>query len=107
MDREHIMQALDERRLLQLTYAGGGMRDVQPHAILRKPDGTELLEAYQVKGFSDGEIEHGWKHFSLSRIERVTLMPERFEPRRDFRQVSGDSGIVVAQVRSPDAALGL
>lgn len=100
MYREIIDQALDEQRLLQITYGGGGARAIQPHAILRKPNGTELLEAYQVRGDSEGGVEHGWKHFDLTRIADVRLLNERFEPRRDFRPVSGESGMLVSRVRT-------
>lgn len=106
MDRGTIMRALDERRVLQITYAGGGPRTIQPHAILRKPDGTELLEAYQVRGFSEGGMEHGWKHFDLSRIDFVESHDETFEARRDFRPVSSESGVVLKQVRS-DATMNI
>ncbi len=106
MDRGLVILALDERRVLQIIYAGGGPRTIQPHAILRKPDGTELLEAYQVSGYTEGGMEHGWKHFDLSRIEHVELRSEAFEIRRDFKPVSSESGVVVAQVR-PDAEVNL
>jgi predicted DNA-binding transcriptional regulator YafY len=98
MDRSVIVRALDEHRVLQLTYAGGGARTVQPHAIMRKPDGTELLEAYQVRGFTESDSEYGWRHFDLARIDSVELQRERFEPRRDFKQISGSSGELVARV---------
>ena len=97
--REIILQALEERRLLDLSYAGSAPRAVQPHAILRKPDGTELLEAYQVNAFAQEGAEHGWKTIDVSRIELASLRSEQFEPRRDFRPVSGGSGLVIAQVR--------
>ena len=102
MNRTLILQALEECRVVQILYAGGA-RIVQPHAILRKPDGTELLEAYQVKGHSDSGVEHGWKSFDLARVEQVELRAETFEPRRDFKPVSSDSGVVVAQVRATRA----
>ena len=98
MDRDMIVRALEERRVLTLAYAGGEPRTVQPHAILRKPDGTELLEAYQLRGHSESGIEHGWKHFALAQIDDVRLLDDRFEPRRDFRPVSSESGQLVAQV---------
>ena len=98
MFREIVLQALEERRVLRIVYATGGMRMVQPHAILRKPDGVEQLEAFQVQGFSEGGIEHGWKNFLLSRLQQVELGEERFEPRRDFKRVSSDLGVVVAGV---------
>lgn len=104
MDRDTIMHALEERRVLQITYAGTEPRTIQPHAIVRKPDGTELLEAYQVKGFTTTGMEHGWKHFDLGRVDRIEVKNETFEPRRDFRPVSSESGVVVAQVRTDDAA---
>ena len=98
MFRAIVLQALEERRVLRIVYATGGMRMIQPHAILRKPDGVEQLEAFQVQGFSEGGIEHGWKNFLLSRLQQVELGDERFEPRRDFKRVSSALGVVVAGV---------
>ncbi len=98
MHRDLVMAALEERRVLQVIYAGGGPRTIQPHAVLRKPDGTELLEAYQVDGYVEDGATHGWRSFDLARIEHAELRPETFEPRRDFRPVSGQSGVVVARV---------
>jgi predicted DNA-binding transcriptional regulator YafY len=106
MSRAIVLQALEERRVLRITYALGGMRMIQPHAILRKPDGTELLEAFQVQGFAEDEVEHGWKNFEMARLHRVELGEERFEPRRDFKPVSTVQGVVVAGVRSTDRSDG-
>ena len=39
-----------------------------------------------------------WKNFLLSRLQQVELGEERFEPRRDFKRVSSDLGVVVAGV---------
>ena len=104
MDRNVVLQALGGRMVIQIIYGGGGPRIIQPHAIIRKADGTELLEAYQVSGHTEGGREHGWKNFDLARIDHAELCSETFEPRRDFRPVSGASGVVVAQVKS-DAAV--
>jgi len=40
----------------------------------------------------------------VSRIELASLRAERFEPRRDFRPVSGGSGLVTATVLGDVAA---
>ena len=104
MTREIIVQALEERRVLELAYGGGAPLTVQPHAIVRKADGTELLEAYQVSGVVPEGTEHGWRHFELSRIDFVEPRGETFEPRRDFRPVSGEYGRVMVQVRGDAAA---
>jgi hypothetical protein len=102
MSRAIVLQALEERRILRIVYGGGGSRMIQPHAILRKPDGTEQLEAFQVQGFSESGVEHGWKNFDLTRVQQAELGEERFEPRRDFKRVSSAFGVVVAGVRSAD-----
>jgi hypothetical protein len=106
MSRAIVLQALEERRVLRIVYAFGGQRMIQPHAILRKPDGTELLEAFQVQGFSEGGVEHGWKNFEIARLHQVELGNERFEPRRDFKPVNGAHGVVIAGVRSNDQPEG-
>ena len=100
MLRSIVLQALEERRVLRIIYAAGGIRMIQPHAIVRKTDGSEQLEAYQVQGFSEGGVEHGWKNFDLSRLQLAELGDERFEPRRDFARVSNAFGVVVAGVRT-------
>ena len=100
MHRNDIVRALEERQVALMTYLSGEARTVQPHAILRKPDGTEILEAYQVRGYTESDSEHGWKSFEVARIETFELLQERFEPRRDFRPVSSSSSQVVATVRS-------
>ena len=102
MSRAIVLQALEERRILRIMYLSGGMRMIQPHAILRKPDGTEQLEAFQVQGFTECGLEHGWKTFDISRLQHVELGDERFEPRRDFKRVSSAFGVVVAGVRTID-----
>jgi hypothetical protein len=102
MDRNDIVRALEERQVALLTYVSGEPRTVQPHAIVRKPDGTEILEAFQVRGYTESDAEHGWRSFDIARIETFELLPERFEPRRDFRPVSSQSGQVVATVRSDE-----
>ncbi len=102
MHRNDIVRALEERQVALLTYVSGGPRTVQPHAIVRKPDGTEILEAFQVRGYTETDAEHGWRSFDIARIETFEILPERFEPRRDFRPVSSQSGQVVATVRSDE-----
>ena len=103
MARETILRALEERRVLQITYGTDGMRVIQPHAILRKPDGTELVEAYQMRGHSEGSGEQGWRHFNIGRISHAEPTEEHFEPRRDFRPISGRSGELLATVRTEEA----
>jgi hypothetical protein len=53
-----------------------------------------------VRGYTETDAEHGWRSFDIARIETFELLPERFEPRRDFRPVSSQSGEVVATVRN-------
>ena len=105
MDRNTIMRALDERRVVTISYAGQDARTIQPHAILRKPDGTELLEAYQVKGFSEGGIEHGWKNFDLTRVEQVELKNETFElpyQSSGFGTTAMSVNLAIYKKRTPD-----
>ncbi len=99
IDRKLILRSLEDQRLVRIVCIGGDTHVLQPHAIIRKPDSAELLEAYQIQGDHAGRPEHGWRHFDLATISQVEILGERFEPRRDFRPVSGESGLVLAQVR--------
>ncbi|MEP6689625.1 MAG: hypothetical protein ABJD07_00635 [Gemmatimonadaceae bacterium] len=99
IDRRALMRGLDERRQMQLVFGGGKPRIVQPHAILKKGDGTEILQAYQLHGQTEKGSEKGWKHFELAKLSEVDLLPDYFQPRRDFRPQNSASATVIASVR--------
>ncbi len=103
-DRKMILWSMDDRRQIRIVREEGDVHVLQPHAILRKSDGSELLQAYQVEGDHEGRSEQGWRHFDLASISHVELLTDKFLPRRDFRPVSGEQGLVVAQVWGSEPA---
>ena len=78
MHRNDIVRALEERQVALMTYLSGGARTVQPHAIVRKPDGTEILEAYQVRRVHRVRSEQGEALGSPNRNVRAAA--ERSSP---------------------------
>jgi hypothetical protein len=97
--RNAILRALDQRRMLRVVCVRGEVHVLQPHAIVRKPDGSELLQAYRISVEASDRGGHGWRHLDLLSVSEVGLLTERFSPRRDFQPVSGASGMIIAQVR--------
>jgi hypothetical protein len=96
--RNAILRALDQRRSIRIMCVGGEVHILQPHAIVRKPDGSELLQAYRTPAGASDRGGHGWRHLDLLSVLEVGLLTERFVARRDFQPVSGASGMIVAQV---------
>ena len=74
-----ICQAIKEKRLLELQYAGQSRR-VAPHVYGIDAGGEELLNCYQVWGGSDGEPA-GWLSLRFGRQKKIRLAQLRHSPR--------------------------
>lgn len=79
-----LCQAIAERQLVMLTYAGV-VRVVEPHLHGLTTAGHEALSAWMRPGWSRVDPEGGWRMFRLDGIESVQLLPEHFPgARADF-----------------------
>jgi hypothetical protein len=91
-----ICQAIREKRLLELQYAGQARR-VAPHVYGIDSAGDELLSCYEVWGGSDGEPA-GWRSLRLAQISVLTLTSKRFAPRPEHQRCDGAIARVFCQV---------
>jgi hypothetical protein len=78
-----IVAAIEERRLLKLTYSAGN-RIVEPHVYGVGSDGRELLRCYQVGGESLSRERYGWKLLHSEEMRNVEVLDVAFVPRTDY-----------------------
>ena len=79
-----ICQAIREKRLLELQYAGHARR-VAPHIYGIDAAGEELLACYEVWGGTDGEPA-GWRSLPLAQVTQLKLTTKRFAPRPEHQR---------------------
>lgn len=80
-----VRQAVRERRVLELEYAGEGERDVRARTVHPYQVAESGIRAYVVAWASD---VGAWRHFRLDRIVSARLQDAVFEPRTDFEPVT-------------------
>jgi hypothetical protein len=96
-----IVQAIGERRLIELTY-NGYPRIVEPHTYYRTVGGHEMLECYQVQGrhaSTDRDADDDWEYFSVSRISNLSLLEKTFSgPRPDYKKPLKTTHVIYAKL---------
>ncbi|WP_043343104.1 hypothetical protein [Belnapia moabensis] len=78
-----IAAAIEQRRLLKLTYSAGN-RIVEPHVYGKDGDGRELLRCYQIAGESTSRERAGWKLLRVEDTTSVEVLDVRFERRTGY-----------------------
>lgn len=78
-----ISRAIREHRCLALHYDGQRqVRVVEPHAVYTDEHDELVLDAYQIRGFSEsGRPTPFWRPLHLGRITSLSLLKESFAPR--------------------------
>jgi predicted DNA-binding transcriptional regulator YafY len=93
-----LLSAAEERRRVELLYAGEGdtagrQFAVEPHELVGH-HGRTYLHAWDTEA-------RDWRFFRLDRMLDVLMRPERFTEREDFRPVTGRADLF----RAPPAAV--
>jgi hypothetical protein len=79
---DQIAAAIASRNILAFNYDGLN-RFVEPHACGLTSKGKPVVRGFQPAG--DTSREHGWKLFSLDKIQGLTVLPLTFtEPRPGY-----------------------
>ncbi len=76
-----ICQAIEEKKLLRLTY-DGYERVVEPHLLGQKRTGNDALSAWQVGGYSKSNRQPPWRNYLLHRISHAEIIDQTFEQAR-------------------------
>lgn len=79
-----LEQAIREKRIIRLVYAGTGDREVEPHALCRTPRGEIVMLGFQRLGESRSGKSSGWKTFDVNQASNVEVLDRGFDPRSDY-----------------------
>jgi len=79
---DRICEAIRTGRVVRFSYAGGGIRVVEPHSYGVTAAGEECLLGYQTGGYSSEPRPHGWCSFDVVGIEGLVLTDGRALGRR-------------------------
>ncbi|MFL5963977.1 MAG: hypothetical protein ACJ757_13905 [Gaiellaceae bacterium] len=79
VNRHEIVAAINSRSVVDLRYEGEAPRLIQPHVLYRGAKGQELLDTYQVAGFTHTGPLPAWRHFSVDKITQFTILDAMFE----------------------------
>ncbi len=78
-----VTRAIRERRCLAIHFDGQrDVRVVEPHAVYSDEQDRLVLDAYQIRGYSEaGRPTPFWRPFPLGQITTISLLKENFAPR--------------------------
>jgi hypothetical protein len=100
VDRDQIVAAITSRFVVDLRYESGAPRLVQPHVFYRAADGHELLDTYQVAGYTHHGPLPGWRLFIVVKITQFVILEEEFEVAPGYNPASRKyAGGLIACVR--------
>jgi predicted DNA-binding transcriptional regulator YafY len=81
--KDQLIMAIRARRKVQINYKGSGWRTMCPHILFVGPSGNELIEAYQISGYSSHRWNAGpladWRTFSIDYITDLKITNETFD----------------------------
>jgi hypothetical protein len=93
-----IVQAIRERRLLELSY-NNIERTVEPYAYGATKTGYEMLTCYQVAGRHSSYKPHDWDYLDVSKIKNLTLSEDLFSgTRRGYKRDDRRMTTIYAQL---------
>jgi hypothetical protein len=77
--RSALIQAVAERRVVELRYEGdAASRVVHLHVLYRTGTGKECIDAYQVEGPTHSGTLPDWRPFDLSKIRHLEILDKGF-----------------------------
>jgi len=79
VDRDQIVAAIASRSVVEMRYESGAPRLVQPHVLYRAADGHELLDTYQVSGYTHAGPLPDWRLFIVAKITQFVILDAEFD----------------------------
>ena len=86
--RETLIEAIDEKKLVNFNYENHPIRKAAPHAIYWSKQNKENLDAFQYEGFSKTGNLPNWRNFTLSKIQNLEILGENFEVADGYKSYS-------------------
>jgi hypothetical protein len=96
---DDLLFAIDDKRVIEFVYHGGGPRLAEPHDYGVKK-GVDKLLIFQIGGDSRSRAPHGWKELKVGDIEGFKVLERRFPgSRADAQQHHGVWDVLFARVK--------
>lgn len=108
-----LSEAIRTRQCLAICYRGQRqMRVIEPHVLYTSDSGELVLDAYQIRGYSEGADEAPfWESFRLRHISSISIMRQSFDIRLDAgfdaRARKYRNGLLASVIFSQSAHPGL
>lgn len=78
--QNQVIAAIRSRKQLKINYEGEGQRIICPHILYLSATGNNLVDAYQIYGYSSRPEEvPGWRPFDISKISELMILDNIFE----------------------------
>lgn len=87
-NQEILIDAMDNRRLVNFSYENQSIRRTAPHAIYVSTAGNKNLDAYQFDGYSQSGNLPDWRNFLLEKIQNLEVLNESFEIAQGYKSYS-------------------
>jgi hypothetical protein len=79
VERREIAAAIASRSVVEMRYESQASRVVHPHVLYRGAEGQELLDTYQVAGYTQKGRLPAWRLFSVTKISEFRRLDAVFE----------------------------
>jgi len=90
--RKKLNTAIENKNKIDIVYKDDPKsRTIYPHIIYKNSIKSEILDAYQVSGYSSTSSAStfpSWKQFLVSEIKSIELLPENFVIVKSFNKES-------------------
>lgn len=88
---EQITHAIQNKKQIIIQYAQGKQRVLWPHILYFNPDGKEILEGYQVSGYSEHPYNlPAWRQFDIKNISNIIILKKSFRTVSDIYRPSAE-----------------
>jgi len=81
---ETIKFAIENKRVMNITYENNETRLVEPHTLGFNSKGNCMLSAFQVEGYSESMRNNCWKNFLVKNINAISIIENIFSIRVGF-----------------------
>lgn len=79
INKDHLIEAISSRSLINFTYDDHLIRNAAPHAIYVSTARNECLDAFQYAGYSKSGNLPAWRNFKLEKIRNLEILDSKFE----------------------------
>lgn len=74
---EQVCRAIQGHNVVRVNYEGHN-RIIEPHLVGEKTNGSIVLSAWQIGGYSESGSQPPWRNYTLQKINNFVITTETF-----------------------------